>query len=168
MGSKAYLNYKKAKDVPKGVAWVPHSVALLRSEAWRNKSTNCGKLLEFLEVDYMQHAGKTNGSLIATYDQLAKWGIPRRYVHKAILEAEALGLIQVEHGGRKFFDCSYVSKFTLTYLRVRVADKGGDFYIDSPNDWQRITVKNITDIREKLGIKSKSRVINVNSHNIQK
>ncbi len=51
---------------------------------------------------------------MATYDQLIKYGIPRGEIAKAIDEAEFLGLIRVERGGR-WADANCPSTYQLTF-----------------------------------------------------
>ena len=62
----------------------------------------------------MHNGGVENGNLKATYRQLEECGIAQRYVLKAIREAEFLGLVRCQHGGR-FGMTKQPHLFTLTY-----------------------------------------------------
>lgn len=97
---------------PKGEPWVWLTAELMRSPAWRARSEFAVKLLEFLMVDHMAHAGYGNGALLATYDQLVAWGIPRKYIKATIDEVEDLGLVTVINRGR----LKEASTYELTWL----------------------------------------------------
>lgn len=128
---------RKGKNIrpPKGKPWVWHTGELLVSPAWRAQSINCRRLLDCLEVDHMNHAGTENGKLMATHDQLREWGIGGRHIRPAIEEAEFLGFITVQRGGR--WGCTNTpSTFRLTYLPCR------DNFPPS-NDWERRTKEEI-------------------------
>ena len=75
---------------------------------------NCMRLIDFLEVEHMNHAATENGNLMATYDQLVTWGLGRRLIKPAIREAVFLGLIKCDPGGR-WAGANCPSKFRLTY-----------------------------------------------------
>lgn len=73
------------------------------------------RLIDFLMIEHMNHAGQRNGHLLAPRDQLETFGIGRRLITAAIKEARASGLIDVKPGiGRQ------PSTFTLTWLPVAV------------------------------------------------
>jgi hypothetical protein len=69
------------------------------SAAWRVRSPHLIKLLDRLEVEHMAHAGKENGFLAVSYDQLVEYGIGRRFIKAAIEEGEQLGLLEVTYRG---------------------------------------------------------------------
>ncbi len=91
---------RRLRQPPPGEPWVWLTRELLTSPAWRALGINARRLIEFLLVEHMNHAGHENGRLKATYDQLVAWGMPRGAISRAIQECERLGLIEVEHGGR--------------------------------------------------------------------
>ena len=62
---------KKLLGPPKDEPWFWLSHELVSSPAWRSRSINCVRLIDFLMVEFMNHAGTENGNLKATYDQLA-------------------------------------------------------------------------------------------------
>jgi hypothetical protein len=107
---------RKKLGPPEGEAWVWHSLILKSSMAWRTKSINLGRLLDFLEIEHMKHAGQQNGQLVAPYDQLVKFGIGRRFILPAILEGEEHRLIEVDHGLCMANGTRAPSRFRLTYL----------------------------------------------------
>lgn len=127
----------KVREIPKGEPWIRHSRALLSSDAWRSMGIHCRKLIEFLEIEHMNHAGLENGNLFATYKQLEKFGINRRYINSAICEAEQKGLIIVERGARKKVNESFPNKFTLTYLRSVEKINNCPYYYTPSNEWKR-------------------------------
>src|SRR5689334_19319791 len=86
---------------PEGGPWIWHQAELLSSPAWRPRSINCVRLIEFLLLEHMAHGGVENGNLLATYDRLAAFGLSRRLISQAINEAEELGLVRAQRGGRK-------------------------------------------------------------------
>lgn len=113
------------KDEPWG--WLPRS--LMESDAWRGRSVHCARLIDFLMLDYMDNAGLENGRLMATYDQLAAFGISRRKINGAIKEAEQRGLVRARHGGR-WNMTNRPSLFRLTFY----ADHTG---APASNEWKR-------------------------------
>ncbi len=100
--SSGKLSGRNAKvfGPPKGEAWTWMTRELLCSPAWRSMSVNAHRLVDFLLVEHCNHAGKHNGHLKATYDQLVEWGLSRRLIRDAVEESEFLGLLKFERGGR--------------------------------------------------------------------
>ena len=90
----------RAHRPPKDEPWVWLTRELVSSPAWRSRSINCARLIDFLMVEHKNHAGTENGNLMATYDQLVPWGLTRSEIRAAIDEAEFLGLVRFERGGR--------------------------------------------------------------------
>lgn len=106
---------KKVASPPKGEPFVQLTRELLTSPAWRAMSINCSKLISFLMIDHMNHAGLENGNLRATYDQLVAFGLTRSHIASAITEAEYLRLIWVVRGGR-WAGTNRPSIFELTFV----------------------------------------------------
>ena len=122
---------------------------LLASAGWRARSINCGRLIDFLLIEHMNHGGRENGELMATYDQLEAFGIGRRLVHAAMSEAERLGLISVERGGRRGFALNHASRLRLTWLPGKERDAFGRIvWVSATNEWR--SLKTI-DARRKRG-----------------
>ena len=115
---------------PKGKAWTWRTGDMLTSVAHRSLSRHARLLLDFLECEHQNHAGRENGALLATYDQLHNWGIQRKRILKTIREAETFGFIKCEHGGR-YNMTNQPSRFRLTWF----ADREGT---PATNDWQKV------------------------------
>lgn len=139
VSKRFHYDAKKVRQIPAGEPFVQLSRELLASPAWRARSINTIRLIDFLMIEHMNHAGYENGRLMATYDQLVAFGIGRRFVHSAISEAEQLGLILVERGGRRGFTISHVNTFTLTFLTTKnKGNRGEVLYVSPTNNWKRI------------------------------
>ncbi len=108
----------KAHRPPKNEPWVWLTRELLASVAWRARSINAVRLVEFLLVEHMSHAGTENGNLKATYDQLVAFGLTRSAIRAATEEAEFLGLIRFKRGGR-WAGTNQPSIYRLTILPDR-------------------------------------------------
>jgi len=84
---------------------------LLESDPWRSLSINARRLIDFLMLEHMAHAGQRNGYLVAPRRQLEQAGIGARYVSAAIEEVERMGIVDVRRGvGRR------PSVYALTWL----------------------------------------------------
>ena len=150
---KVSHDLSKVGGPPEGEAWVWHTLELLTSPAWRSQSVNCHRLIEFLEVEHMHHAGLENGQLYATYNQLVAWGITRRLVHETITQTELLGLVECHRGGRKKFAETHLSKFRLTYLASKEVNERGQVYYGAPTDeWKRVTVTQAAKITGRISV----------------
>ena len=139
----------KAQQPPKGKPWVWHTQELLASPAWKAQRINGRRLIDFLEIEHMAHAGLENGNLLAPYDQLVKHGLTRRFICETIDRAEFCGLIRVNHGGR-WVGTNQPSIYRLTFL----------FNSDrhAPTDeWKRVSKKSIRKYDEVMRQKIKSR-----------
>ena len=89
--------------------WTTREVVLRR----RTLGINARRLLDFLELEQMKHAGWKNGQLLAPRAQLEEVGIGRQYISDAIDELKNSGLILVRYGrGRQ------PSLYTLVWLPV--------------------------------------------------
>lgn len=108
----------KAHRPPKDQPWIWLTRELLASAAWRARSINTVRLIEFLLVEHMAHAGTENGNLKATYDQLVAFGLTRSAIRAATEEAEFLGLIRFKRGGR-WVGTNQPSTYRLTFLPDR-------------------------------------------------
>ena len=90
----------------------------------------------------MNHAGTENGNLMATFDQLVAWGASRSCLADPITEAEFLGLIRADHGGR-WAGTNEPSRYRLTWLYC--------LHDDTPatNEWKHMTERGIKKWRER-------------------
>ena len=121
----------KAHRPPPDEPFIWHTRELLTSAAWRAQSVNCMRLLSALEVEHMNHAGTENGTLKATYDQLEVYGLTRSEIRPATEEAEFLGLLRCDRGGR-WVGTNKPSAYRLTYL----ADRDGNA---PTNEWGHVS-----------------------------
>lgn len=134
----ASFRLKDVNSPPEPFVWI--SAELNVSPAWRARSINCVRLIEFLQKEHMAHGGKENGNLAAPYDQLQAWGIGRRLIRPTIEEAEALGLIAVRRGGKRNAVEDHVSRYRLTFYPSRIVPVDGLPHWEAPTDeWKRIT-----------------------------
>lgn len=149
--------YEKAKGrqtrQPKNkrnAVWKPeppficHTRELKKSPAWRSLGPQTRELLEFLEVEHMDHGGACNGDLLAPYDQLEQWGLRRRAIRQAIDEAVAFNLLRVTYHG---YSTRKPSRFRLTY--VPYYDEEGVGCAPS-NEWRNTTWDSVARYRETM------------------
>jgi hypothetical protein len=126
---------KKKWGAPRDESWCWLTSELLCSLAWRAMGVNTRGLIDFLLVEHMNHAGRENGKLMATYDQLQDFGLTRSELSTAVSEAEYLGLIKVSRGGR-YHGSNQPSIYRLTFY----ADHNGN---PPTNDWKGKTEEGI-------------------------
>ena len=131
----------KAHRPPKDEPWVWLTRELLNSPAWRTKSINTIRLIDFLCVEHMNHAGTANGNLMATYDQLVVYGLTRCQIRMAVEEAEFLGLIRFKRGGR-WAGTNQPSTYRLTFL----PDREGN---PPTNEWKGKTEDAISEWKQE-------------------
>ena len=143
MGRRVHYDHTKVADIPKGTPFVMHSIELLSSDAWRSLTINALRMLNFLEIEHMNHGGAQNGYLMATYRQLHDFGINKKYIPQTIGELEDKGLIFVEHGARRRVNESYPNLYTLTYRKRCVIDRETNVkrYYPPSNDWKNYKKK---------------------------
>jgi hypothetical protein len=97
--------------------FVARLVEMMNSSAWRTLSLSARRLLDFLDIENRRHGGKRNGQLIATFEQLAAYGMADRHcIAPAIREAVALGfLVVTRQGVAGNADERQASQYRLTY-----------------------------------------------------
>ena len=127
---------RRTGSPPPGESWIWHTLELRRSKAWQGRSIGCTRLIEFLELEHLQHGANENGRLFAPYSQLEAFGISRRTINDAILEAESRGLIRVDRGGLKGRTLSESNRFTLTYAWTRVTRDGVWYWTEPTDNWE--------------------------------
>lgn len=147
MGKKIHYDPSKVNNMPKGSKFVQLSYELINSPAWRNRSINCIRIIEFLILENIRHSGQENGYLLATYDQLEEFGIARGNINYTIAEAVSLGLIAVNKGRSRGYANSSLNRFRLTFLRSKNIDSthGGIYYTEPTNEWQIITLQDVSN-----------------------
>ena len=135
--SKAYTSLKKVKWVGKD-QFIIHKRELLDSWSWRTMSVNCFRLINYLELCYLSSGGEENGNLIATYNQLEKYGIRRHAIKGTILEARKRGLIKYKTSEAVGKYGKYTFQFCLTYLPQTAQDRHRKIYLIPSNEWKQI------------------------------
>ena len=96
---------------PEGAAWIWESKEMLTSDAWRVLTPAALRLLQFLKIEFMRHAGRANGSLKAPRRQLERFGIGTHQITAAIALLERTGIVDCARAGRRV-----PLAFTLTWL----------------------------------------------------
>ena len=134
---------KRSGYPPEGEAWGWHTRALICSPAWRGRSINCVRFMDFLEIEHLKHRGKENGRLLAPYSQLVDFGITRRLIAPAIREAERRGLVCVERGGKKGTTMTELSRYRLTYWWTRTETSGIWYWQEPTDEWKLIETSSI-------------------------
>lgn len=121
------MSTAKKKTAP-GDAFVKITRDMLESDTWPLLNINARRLLDFLEREHLRHGGQENGKLLAPWDQLVEFGIGRRFIGDAIMDAKVLGFIDVKEGtGRA------PNTYTLTFLTM----PGG---AEPTNRWRTVVV----------------------------
>lgn len=110
----------------------PLTLELLASPAMRALSLTARRLLDYLLIEHMGHAGTENGNLMATYDQLVAFGLTRRLIAPAINELVFLGLVRVHRGRMTRGGVTAPNEFRLTFY----ADAAGQ---PATNEWKGTT-----------------------------
>lgn len=98
--------------------WAWLSEELIASTAWRSMPLCARRALDRIILENMAHAGKANGDLIVTFDDLTTSGVGGRSgVARAIRILEALGFIDVTIQGHRSFGGAHLpSRYALTWL----------------------------------------------------
>jgi len=118
--------------------FVAHCRELCDSDAWQNAPLNVRRLLQFLELEHLRHAGKENGFLVAPYNQLVAFGIGRSLIKPAINDAVRRGLLQVTHHGSHHANGRVdPSRYRLTYLQWKLVGATGPEFIPPTNEWKQ-------------------------------
>lgn len=120
----------EAHRPPKSEPWVWLTRDLLASDAWKALSINGRRLIDFLLIEDMNHAGTENGNLAAPYNGLQEYGLSRRLIRSAIVEAVRLGLIRITKTSRRIAGRNDMARYRLTFR----ADNSGN---PPTNDWKR-------------------------------
>lgn len=138
--SSGILNGRNGKHMkpPQGEPWMWQTLEFLLSPALRACSIQARWMLDFLHAEHCFHGGQENGQLKATYDQLAAFGIPRKYIRATIYELEHLGLLEVTHTGGRDNPSTYRLRHLPTLNK-------------SPtNEWKRITTTEAKAVSEMV------------------
>jgi hypothetical protein len=135
---KSSFKPSKIPDVPAGESYVQHWRKLIESRAYRSLSRYAFLALTRLEAEHCAHAGKENGWLIVTYDQFAKWGVPRKWIKPALTELVDVKLLVIEREGRAAkLGHGVPALYRLTYLKSKLVPiAGAPRYVEPSGDWQ--------------------------------
>jgi hypothetical protein len=96
--------------------WIPLRLRLRMSPAWVHRPIPVARVLDRLEIEHMQHAGKENGELCVSFDQFVEAGVSRKIVRAAEEAAEALGLLVVMRSDEIARNIRQPNKYRLTYV----------------------------------------------------
>jgi hypothetical protein len=114
-----------------GEQFAPHTIAMLRSPAWRALSLSARRMLDRIEIELADHGGTDNGKLPVTYDDFEQYGIERHAIGPAIREVVALGFVEITEAGRAGnADWRKPNLFRLTFRPTKYAPT---------NEWQKIS-----------------------------
>jgi len=127
-----------------GEQFAPHTIAMLRSPAWRALSLSARRILDRIEIELADHGGTDNGKLPVTYDDFVRYGIERHAIRPAIREVVALGFVEITEAGRAGnADWRKPNLFRLTFRNTKYAPT---------NEWQKITEEQANPIARSARI----------------
>jgi hypothetical protein len=134
---------KAAKAALGTNGFIAHTRALLESDAWEGRSIHLVRVINRLELEHLDHAGKQNGYLKVTYEDFVKHRVSRRFIKPALQEGVARGLLRIEHKGRYMGDGRHdPSLYRLTYLASKyIPVAGAPSYLDPTNEWKQFSGK---------------------------
>jgi hypothetical protein len=110
--------------------WIAHRLTLVVSPPWRLRPKPLMTILERLEVEHMRHAGKENGNLCVSYDQLVEAGVSRKMIRAAENAGEALGLLAVKPSETLQGNIRGASEYRLTYVPEKGRRAPSDEWLD--------------------------------------
>lgn len=105
----------KGYGPPQGLPWIWLTREMLESPAYRCLGINARRLLDFLMIEHMHHAGTENGRLVAPYNQLVSFGIAKSEISSAIEGLASYGWIELQKGMR-LGGRTHPSLYALTWL----------------------------------------------------
>ena len=155
--------FRKVLGLPQGVGWsVPVPGNLLNSPAWLAMSDQCRKLVDALMAEHADHGGLENGNLMAPYNMLQSRGMRRGNILNAIVEAEALGIVDPTRGVRSYGSRRAPSSYRLTWL-------GTPDGLMATNEWRAIKTTEeantrISNARDRLKRERATRTANRVEH----
>ena len=123
---------KVAKPYKLKHQFVPLNPDMLNSPARRVLTQAARMILDRLEVEHCNHAGKENGKLKCTFSDFIEYGVHRSAVAPAIRELEKLGFIRVSRGPAGNGEHRAPSVYRLTYLHAEIVGE------PASNEWRRI------------------------------
>jgi hypothetical protein len=97
--------------------FVPRTIVMLRSPAFRALSLSGHRILARIEIELANHGGRDNGKLPVTFADFEEYGIWRHAIGPGIRVACALGLVELTRPGRSGGgEYRKPNLFRLTYL----------------------------------------------------
>jgi len=132
-------NRRKKPNSPPDEPWIWLTRRMLESYAYQGLGINARRVLDFLMVEHMCHAGTENGRLLAPYKQLVKFGVAKSEICAAIDELEAFGFIDISRGMR-LGGRSQASRYRLTWLLTAQGEPASD-------RWTKISKATVTAFR---------------------
>ncbi|MGQ0741906.1 MAG: hypothetical protein ACT4OG_06395 [Alphaproteobacteria bacterium] len=122
---------------PEGEPWIWLTAEMLSSPACRALGINGRRVLDFLMLEHMAHAGTENGRLLAPYNQLVRFGVAKSEISRALAEVEHLGWIDVERGER-LGGRQHASRYVLTWLPTADGQP-------ATNRWTKVTENTVRE-----------------------
>lgn len=110
------IRFGKAKRWTFAEQFVGHPLSLRESPGFRALTMPPRRILDFLELEHMAHAGTENGQLLAPYKQLVAFGVSRRDICPGLDMLEAFGIIRRTERGERLEGRPKASKYALTWL----------------------------------------------------
>ena len=136
--------FKTNKRMKIGAIFVPHTVEMLESPAWRVLSQSARRVLDRIELEHMYHGNVENGRLPVTFENFEDYGLDRKSVAPAIRELEALGFIEITQRGRSGnAEFRRPNQFRLTYVHKYQAGE------QATNEWRKIETMEGAEIKAR-------------------
>lgn len=87
-------------------------------------SLNARLVVDRVAIEHMAHAGTQNGALPVTFDDFERFGIRRGSISAAILEAAAIGFVDVAEQGTRGWGAfkGRATRFRLAWLPTAAGD----------------------------------------------
>ena len=108
--------------------FIAHRLPVLESRAWGQLSLAARRILDRLEIEHMNHAGRENGALPCAYRDFEAFGIRKSSVKSALDSLMALGFIELTEPGRAGNgEGRRVARYRLTYIATSKAGPTDDW-----------------------------------------
>jgi len=123
---------RKRRKTSIGRQFVPRTVEMLESPAFRVLSQAGHRVLARLEIEHAHHGGADNGRLPVTFGDFERYGMDPHCVAPAQREVQALGFAEITERGRPSESDfgRHPHHWRLTYLHGANGEKPTD-------EWQR-------------------------------
>lgn len=150
---------------PKSITeqFIAHRKSMLESDAWGRLTLAARRILDRLELEHMDHAGRENGRLPCSYRDFEAFGVRKASVREALGLLCSLGFVEVTEPGRAGNgEWRRVARYRLTYLATPDAE--------ATDDWKRSTPpRDIESGRENasgpVGAKTRPKTVRDGSEN---